>query len=104
MEKIIEKRNETAPIEKPLSMGDMVRAYISEVGFTPYATSLDYEVYCMPISEAISNYLFLFIQGSRMLIYQGIRTGLQIRARRLHTCRVHELEETFGLLAERNYL
>jgi hypothetical protein len=104
MKKLKRNKNVQAPDQRVRGIEDVVQEYLAEIGFTQYARTGETQIYSMPICEAIGNALFIFQDGRKLRIWYGIRKGLRIAARKLHDCTVYNLEETIGLLAERNYI
>ena len=100
------KRNRQvqAPDQRVRSIAEAVFEYLEQIGFKHYGFIGKTHVYSKPICETIHNSLFILQDGRKMSIWQGIRKGLAINARKLHDCNAYNLEDTIGLLAERNYL
>ncbi|MDR3711512.1 MAG: hypothetical protein P4L51_01750 [Puia sp.] len=104
MKKIVKNKNVVAPEQKVKSATECITDYLVEIGFSSYGLSGEHQVLRKSIAVEIDNNLYAFVKDACIRIYQGIRTGMKISAKLLHTCTIGELEETIVLLAEKNYI
>jgi len=104
MKKNGRNKNVIAPEQKVKSITELAADFIKEVGFRMYGLCNGWEVFEKTIAEANNNSLYFFIKETTLCAYQGFKDDREIRARKLYTCSVFELEEVCGMLNEQNYL
>jgi hypothetical protein len=110
-----QRRNENvvAPEQKVKTITEIIGDYLIGLGFKAYGLAGEHQLFTRDFSDAGSHLLCFLVKDAAIRIYKGFRhfrcneTGIMKRTiggHLLHECNAPELEETLGLLAERNYI